>query len=145
MEYIANWLKKKQKKIAACSPTRSAQQIPLELLPRIHRLIVGQGLVIQGPQSITLMRIAAAQSIPVTEDVALPRIQQFLGNQRAAEAAKEDLKTLKAKAKITYMGEFSHDVAAPSAAAPAVARVTDITVPQSNADIALEKGAAGLK
>ncbi len=53
------------------------------------------------------MRLAGAQSAPVSEEAALPRIQQFLGNQRAAEAAKQELKTLKANAKITYMGEFA--------------------------------------
>ena len=53
------------------------------------------------------MRLAGAQSAPVSEEVALPRIQQFLANQRAAETAKQELKTLKANAKITYMGEFA--------------------------------------
>ncbi len=107
MEEIANWLKGKGIKFAAGSASRSAEQIPLELLPKIHPLKTGQGLVLEGPQTITVMRLAGAQSAPVSEEVALPRIQQFLSNQRAAEAAKQELKTLKANAKITYMGEFA--------------------------------------
>jgi EpsD family peptidyl-prolyl cis-trans isomerase len=151
MEDIANWLKDKGIKFAGGSATRPAEQIPLELLPKIHPLKVGQGLLMENPQSITLMRLAASQSVPISEPVALPRIQQFLGNQRASEAAKQEFKALKAKAKITYMGEFANtDVtaasqAATTPAAPAAGRATDAGAPKSTADIAVEKGVAGLK
>ena len=147
MEDIAKWLKGKEIKFAAGSATRSAEQIPLELLPKIHPLKPGQGLVIQGPQSITLMRIAASQTAPVTEAAALPRIQQFLGNQRAAEAAMEEIKALKAKAKITYMGEFADSdksAADDMRSTPAVASA-DGSASKSPVDLTLEKGAAGLK
>lgn len=149
MEDIANWLKSKQIKFAVGSATRSAEQIPLELLPKIHPLKPGQGLVMQGPQAITLMRIAASQPAPMGEAAALPRIQQFLGNQRAAEAAKEELKALKAQAKITYMGEFAESdrnaARGPGSADQPVASAKDGRTPKAAADIALEKGAAGLK
>ncbi|MEO8992421.1 MAG: EpsD family peptidyl-prolyl cis-trans isomerase [Nitrosospira sp.] len=142
MESIANWLKDKEIKFGAGSATRSAEQIPLELLPKIHPLKVGDGLIIQGPQSITVMRLAAAQSVPIPEATALPRIQQFLGNQRKTEAAKQELKGLKEKAKITYMGGFSETdtgMASQSAGAPSVSAV------KSDSDIGIEKGVAGLK
>lgn len=145
MEDIANWLKGKEIKYASGSATRSAEQIPLELLPKIHPLKPGQGLVIQGPQSITLMRIAASQSAPVTEAAALPRIQQFLGNQRAAEAAREELEALKARAKITYMGEFAESERNAAAPPQAVVSTSNARAAKSNTDIALEKGASGLK
>ncbi|MDN5752374.1 MAG: EpsD family peptidyl-prolyl cis-trans isomerase [Nitrosospira sp.] len=156
MEDIATWLKGKGIKFAGGTATRPAEQIPLELLPKIHPLKVGQGLVIENPQSITLMRLAAAQSVPISEAVALPRIQRFLGNQRASEAARQELKGLKAKANITYMGEFANadpSAAPPVAAAPAptapaaqaVGRATDAGESKSAADIAVEKGVAGLK
>lgn len=148
MEDIANWLKSKEIKFAAGSATRSAEQIPLELLPKIHPLKVGQGLVIQGPQSITLMRVAASQSVPVTEAAALPRIQQFLGNQQSAEAARRELKSLKEKAQITYMGEFA-DMEKGVASKPAAVSITatnpDKSQQKSETDVMLERGAAGLK
>ena len=50
MENIAQWLKGKDIKFAAGTATRSAEQIPLELLPKIHPLKVGQGLILQSPQ-----------------------------------------------------------------------------------------------
>lgn len=148
MEDIASWLKGKDIKFAGGSATRPAEQIPLELLPKIHPLKVGQSLVLESPQSITLMRLAAAQSVPVAEAAALPRIQQFLGNQRASEAAKQEFKALKAKAKITYMGEFADtDNSAASQAASGIAtpNIADARATKSSGDIAVEKGVAGLK
>lgn len=152
MEDIANWLKGKEIKFVAGSATRSAEQIPLELLPKIHPLKVGQGLILQSPQSITVMRLAASQSVPVSEETALPRIQQFLGNQRAAEAAKQEFKTLKAKAKITYMGEFADagtNAAAQPAATASERSANNGSAPKSSAsaaaDAAIEKGVVGLK
>ncbi|MEO6824259.1 MAG: EpsD family peptidyl-prolyl cis-trans isomerase [Nitrosospira sp.] len=148
MEDIATWLKGKDIKFAAGGATRSAEQIPLELLPKIHPLKVGQGLILQGPQSITIMRLAASQSVPVSEEIALPRIQQFLGNQRASEAAKQEFKVLKAKAKITYMGDFAdtaNSATSQTPTSPAVARATDTGTPKSTADVAVEKGVAGLR
>jgi hypothetical protein len=147
MEDIANWLKGKGIKFAGGSATRPAEQIPLELLPKIHPLKVGQGLLMEGPQSITVMRLAASQSVPISEDVALPRIQQFLGNQRTAEAAKQELKALKAKAKITYMGEFSDtggSATSQAATVPTAAPAAD-AVASKTVDTAVEKGVAGLK
>ena len=92
------------------------------------------------------MRLGAAQSVPVSEEAAIPRIQQFLGNQRAAEAAKQEFKELKAKANITYMGEFADKgVAAQNAPVPAVAQATDVGARKSGADINVENGVAGLQ
>ena len=147
MEEIANWLKGKGIKFAAGSASRSAEQIPLELLPKIHPLKSGQGLVLEGPQTITVMRLAGAQSAPVSEEVALPRIQQFLSNQRAAEAAKQELKTLKANAKITYMGEFAESDGSQAVAGSSRPGATDpgVATPASSTGAAVERGMAGLK
>jgi 23S rRNA-/tRNA-specific pseudouridylate synthase len=85
------------------------------------------------------MRVVASQAAPIPEAVAIPRVQQFLGNQLAGEAATTELKKLKAKAKITYQGEFADaagNVSTPAVTAPAA------SAPKANA---IEKGAAGLK
>lgn len=152
LEEIANWLKSKDVKFSGGSATRPAEQIPLELLPKIHPLKVGQGLMVEGPQSVTVMRLAAAQSAPVSEEIALPRIQQFLGNQRATEAAKEEIKALKANAKITYMGEFANastDNAELKGAPPIPNTNADgsdaSAATRTSDDVILSKGVSGLK
>lgn len=148
MEDIAIWLKSKDIKFTGGSATRPAEQIPLDLLPKVHALKDGQGLLLENPQTITVMRLAASQSAPVTEAVAIPRVQQFLGNQRAGEAAASDLKQLKSAAKITYMGEFAESAAAPATPeTPAKAPVKTPAPAAENkpANTNLEKGVAGLK
>ncbi|PTR15085.1 MULTISPECIES: EpsD family peptidyl-prolyl cis-trans isomerase [unclassified Nitrosospira] len=147
MEEIANWLKGRGIKFAAGSATRSAEQIPLELLPKIHPLKAGQSLVLEGPQTVTVMRLAGAQSAPVSEEAALPRIQQFLGNQRAAEMAKQEFKTLKANAKITYMGEFAGSDTPQTAAGPQATEAKDpgMATRASTPGGSVERGVAGLK
>ena len=146
MDEIANWLKGRGIKFTGGAATRPAEQIPLELLPKIHALKDGQGLVINSPQTLTVMRLVASQSAPVPEAAALPRIQQYLGNQRAGEVAAAELKQLKAKAKIAYVGEFAEGAAttpAPEAQKTTPVATENTTKPKD--DASLEKGVAGLK
>jgi EpsD family peptidyl-prolyl cis-trans isomerase len=140
---VAAWLKGRNIKFAANSATRPAEQLPLELLARVQPLKDGQSLLVQSPQALTLLRIAGSQSAPVTEAAALPRIEQFLTNQRAGEAVAANIKQLRKDTPITYMGEFAKPQAAASApAAPPTAAASAAVDP---ARLAIEKGIAGLK
>ena len=142
---VANWLKSKGIKFDGGSATRAAEQIPLERLGQIHAMKDGQSLVMESPQAITLIRLASSQSSPVAEAAALPRIEQFLTNQRAAEAVAAHIKQLRAAAKISYMGEFARNDAGTAATpAPAVASPAPVA-PATDAKTAIEKGVAGLK
>lgn len=141
LEEAANLLKGKNIQFGGGSATRAAEQIPLEVLPRIHALKDGQSTLIETPQTITLLRVVSSQSAPVAQDAALPRIEQFLVNQRASEAVAANLKQLRANTKITYMGEFANAPATPAASAdPAPA--APATAPAKST---IEKGVAGLK
>jgi EpsD family peptidyl-prolyl cis-trans isomerase len=144
LEEIAAWLKAKDIKFGGNSATRAAEQIPLALLAQIQKLKDGQTAAIQGPEGLTLLRIVSSQSAPVAQTVALPRIEQFLSNQRANEAVASNMKQLRTDAKITYMGEFAKSDAAAgtkSAATPAASASAAV----DPAKAALEKGVAGLK
>ena len=118
MEEVANYLKGRDIKFGGGAATRAAEQIPLELLTKVHALKDGQSMVVQNPQGFNVVRVAASQTAPVPEANALPRIEQFLSNQRGAEAVSKAIKDLRAKASVTYMGDF---VGGPSAAASAAA------------------------
>jgi EpsD family peptidyl-prolyl cis-trans isomerase len=121
----------------AGSATRAAEQIPLEVLAKLHTLKDGQSVVIEAAQgSATLVQVVASQAAPVTDAVALPRVEQFLSNQRAGEAIAADIKRLRGATSVTYMGEFTQPVAAAASPAAALAK----TEPS-----AIDKGVAGLK
>lgn len=138
IEDAAAWLKAKDISFGGGSATRAAEQIPLELLAKVHALKDGQSTLLETPQSITLLRVAASQLAPIDAATAMPRIEQFLTNQRASESVAAKLKQLRANATITYMGEFANaQNQAPAAAAKPTAG--------AQANTALEKGVAGLK
>lgn len=154
MDDVARLLRSKDVKFGGGGATRPAEQIPLELLPKIHALKDGQGLVIENGDGFTAMRLVASQSQPVPIEQALPRIQQFLANQRAGEHVTKEMKALRDKAQITYVGDFANDAkpATAPAAAPA-AKPAEAAAPASPAPAApasadtkaLEKGVKGLK
>ena len=156
MEEVGNYLKGRDIKFGGGAATRAAEQIPLELLTKVHALKDGQSMVVQNPQGFNVVRVAASQTAPVPEANALPRIEQFLANQRGAEAVSKAVKDLRAKATITYMGDFAGGpgvaapapaaAAAPAAPAPATAAAPAAAAPAAGANQSvIEKGVAKLK
>jgi EpsD family peptidyl-prolyl cis-trans isomerase len=146
MEEIAGWLKSKNIPARGNAGARAAEQLPLELLPKLAQMKDGQTALIDGPQQAFIMRVLASQSAPVDEATAKPRIQQFLQNQRSTKAVNEEMKKLKDAAKIELVGDFAKPAEAPAAKveAPAAAPAPAASA-EKPAATAIEKGVAGLK
>ena len=125
IEEVASWLKEKGIVFSGNGGTRSAEQIPLEVLPQLHAFKDGQIGLIEAKDAYLVMRLVASRSQPVTEEQALPTIKAFLSNQRGAEAIKREKDALKAKAKIEYFGEFAGGEAAFKAKAQAEAKAAE--------------------
>ncbi len=156
MEEMATWLKGRNVRFGSNSATRAAEQIPLELLETVAALQDGQTTVITNPQGFTILRVASSQSAPVTEAAALPRIEQFLANQRGAEAVSKAIKDLRSKTTVTYIGDFAPGVdgaakseqpAGAITAEPAAAARAPAAAPRVNEKTKsdIEKGVAGMK
>lgn len=157
MEEIANWLKTRNLQAKGGSSTRPAEQIPLEVLPRIAAMKDGQTAIIDTPQVMIVLRLAASQSAPVDENASKPVIEQYLLTQSKNKAVAAEMKKLKETAKIELVGDFAKPAATPTAlpvaAAPTNAPVagTKEAPAAAGADTkqaagnALEKGVAGLK
>lgn len=86
---------------------RAAEQISLELLPRLNRLQAGQGAVIGNGKVMSLVYVKSYQQAPVSREAAAPRIAQFLTNQNLSQNVSEVVKNLRSKAKIDYVGDFA--------------------------------------
>lgn len=138
MEEIGNWLKEQKIEFAANAGNRSAEQIPLEMLPRLHTFKDGQIGVIEGADAIVIMRVLASRLQTVTEAQALPKIKLFLSNQRNTEAVKRMRDEMKAKAKIEYFGEFAGGEAALKAKAEADAKAAAEAAQQAKAKAAAD-------
>lgn len=111
IQEIANWLKSQDVKFTANRGVRAAEQIPLELLPKLQASKDGDLLVMDSGNLLYIFRVVATKEMPVDEITASPRIQQFLFNRRVSEAIVSEQKRLKEKAEIQYLGEFSQGVA----------------------------------
>ncbi|NVO05790.1 MAG: peptidyl-prolyl cis-trans isomerase, EpsD family [Rhodoferax sp.] len=146
MEAVTAWLKSRQISASPVSASRAAEQIPLDLLPRLHALKDGQDLVFTAPGAVTFLRLVGSRTEPVAEAAALPRIAQFLGTQRTVDAITAHIKELRSKTSVVYLGAFAEPLPAAAATAPA-ATAAPATPAASPAKVSstLEKGVAGLK
>jgi EpsD family peptidyl-prolyl cis-trans isomerase len=143
MQDIANALKAANIRFGANAGVRSAEQLPLATLGRLHEAKDGQTLLIESPQGAMVVQVVASQEQPVAESEALPKIEQFLANQRAGEVVANDMKKLRAQAKIEMVNEAAAAKPAP-AAAPAAAPAPAPTAGAMD-DKNVAKGVAGLK
>lgn len=141
---LAQWLKSRGIPFSANVSTKPAEQIPLELLGRFHQLKDGQSAVVPTANALLIVQLAASQTLPLDERQATPFIEQYLLNQRKATLAEQEVKALRAKARIEYVGEFARKSEDGQAAAQAAAAGG-----RSPAEVAgqphMDKGVAGLK
>lgn len=151
MDELVKYLRDQGIQYNANSGVKAAEQLPLEILPRFQELKDGQTALIPTPAGLTLVHIAASQVRPLDESSAKPFIEQYLSNQKRNELAAAEIKQLREKAKIEYVGEFAGTAPA-AVAAPGSTHQPEPSVapaapaPENKAaDKALEKGISGLR
>jgi EpsD family peptidyl-prolyl cis-trans isomerase len=160
---FVNFLKANEFKYAGNQAVRPAEQLPLASLPTFAQLKPGQTIFNRTPNGVQIIILAAARSQPVDEQRARPAIEQFLLNERKRKVVEDDLKALRASAKVEYVGDYvktAAEKAASQAAAlevkPSVSPLTadpasapEPIVPVRPASVpsgvALDKGILGLK
>jgi EpsD family peptidyl-prolyl cis-trans isomerase len=148
VEEVAEWLRSRGVSFGGGTATRSAEQLPLDLLPRVHALKDGQSLLVESDEGATYVRLVASRQAPVSEEAAMPGITQFLGNRVAAQTMSNEIKRLRAATTITYVGEFDQAVAqTPTPAAAAAPATNSVAAPAGGDEdkSVLERGLQGLK
>lgn len=102
---------------------RAAEQLPLASLDALSKLQDGQALVVPTPTGAQVAVLAGSRMQPVTEEQARPAIEQFLLNERRRKLVEDEVKAMRAAAKIEYVGKFAGGpgaaASAPAAASPA--------------------------
>lgn len=142
------WLKAEKYPVQASQGVKPAEQLPQALLPKLAEMPDGQAMVVNTPEGLLVIVLAGSQEQPVTLEQAKPAIARLLQSEARQKAAKAELDSLKAAAKIEYVGEFADagkEVAAPAEqpAAPAAPAAAP-AAPAADAD-AISKGVSGLK
>jgi len=147
MQDIANWLKTNGTKFDANNYTSGAEQLSLELLPKIAKLSDGQTTVIEAGQAIHVINLAKSKDAPVDFATAGPQIKQFLGSETSKQLVSAEIKKLRDSAKVEYLGDFAPDKAKDSAVPAPTAEAKPADPAQTKASDAesIAKGAAGLK
>jgi EpsD family peptidyl-prolyl cis-trans isomerase len=130
---FAAWLKAEDYEVKAAQSVKAAEQLPLEMLPKIAQMPEGQAMVANAPDGMLVVVVAGSQAQPVTLDQAKPAIARVLQTEARQKAAKSELDSLKAAAKIQYVGEF----------ADAGKEVAALAAPEANQASAKIDSAAG--
>ena len=118
-------LKQKNINFAGNMTTKAAEQLPLELVPKFNQMKNGQITVIPGDQNFVMVQLIESRAAPIELAAATPVIERFLSNQRRGELAANEVKQLRAEAKIEYMGDFAKDKEVLAAEAKAAAEARD--------------------
>lgn len=104
---IATWLKDKNYPFSANSNVRSAEQLPLDFLKKLQPLKDGDLIALSNDRSVSIVHVAASQTMPITREKAAPIIEQYFLNQSKAALAKKEMAALNDKANIEFIGTFA--------------------------------------
>ncbi|MDP2110792.1 MAG: EpsD family peptidyl-prolyl cis-trans isomerase [Thiobacillus sp.] len=138
LEDFATWLKAENLPVKSAQGVKTAEQLPLQMLTQLAKMPDGQAMVVNAPDGLMVIVLADSQMQPVTLEQVKPAIARLLQTQARQKVAKAEMDTLKAAAKIEYMGEFADAGKEAAAAAPA----EPAAAPDADA---ISKGVSGLK
>ncbi len=104
---VAAWLKEKNYPFSANSNVRAAEQLPLDFLKKLQPLQDGDLIAVSNNASVSIVHLAASQTMPITREKATPVIEQYFLNQNKAALAKKEMAALNEKANIEFIGAFA--------------------------------------
>lgn len=108
------WLKTQNLPFHAAVTVRSAEQVPLAMLPAMDRMKNGQAIIGKSGANLTVLVLLAKQEQPLTLVQAKGLIEHYLVNRDRQKIVRHTLRNLRATAKIKYFGAFADAKAAPA-------------------------------
>lgn len=103
---------------------RPAEQLPANVLDGLAKMKDGQMVLLPAPSGALVILLVGSRSEPLDEARAKPAIEQFLLNEAKRKLVEADLKALRTKAKIEYVGKFAEAAASAAGVEPAPASAT---------------------
>jgi len=98
-------------------------------------------MLVPNPTGVQVVLLAGSRSQPVNEEQARPAIEQYLLNDRKRKLVEDDVKAMRAAAKVEYLGKFAAPAAsAPAVAAPVAPAATPASAGLSSSDISKGMG-----
>jgi EpsD family peptidyl-prolyl cis-trans isomerase len=137
-EFI-EYLKTNDFRFSGNQAVRAAEQLPLNSLETFARMKDGQAMLVPGANGVQVIVLAGSRLQPIGEEQARPAIEQFILNERRRKLIEDDVKALRAGAKIEYVGKFAEQsqAGAPAAAsaAPALPAVMPAPAPSASGSV----------
>lgn len=103
---VARWLTSQNIPFTTDVSTRAAERIPLGMLRQLSRMNDGQITVYVAPDSVSVVQLMQSQPVPLTKAQARPVIERFLKTRKRMDLIAAELKRLRKKANIEYVGDF---------------------------------------
>ncbi len=127
---FVEYLKAHDYHFAGNQAVRAAEQLPLNSLDAFAQMKDGQAMVVPAKSGVQVVVLAGSRSQPVTLEQARPVIEQYLLNERKRKLVEDKLKSLRAAAKIEYVGKFAELAAsAPAAGATPAPEMAPAAMP----------------
>ncbi|AZN36861.1 EpsD family peptidyl-prolyl cis-trans isomerase [Iodobacter ciconiae] len=111
---------------------RTAEQLPLALLPKFSAMKSGDIITMPEGDKVVLLLLKDSVLAPVAKENASPLIQRYLQNDKVQVEAKLKMKSLRDAAKVTYTQKF-------------VEQAPDASSPVATTDDGIKAGLKGLK
>jgi len=108
---FVDYLKSSEIRFSGNQAVRAAEQLPLQNLDAFARMQDGQAMVVPSPSGLQVLVLAGSRLQPVSEEQARPAIEQFILNERRRKLVEDDVKALRAAARIEYVGKFAEKAA----------------------------------
>ena len=106
LDEIAVWLNSRHLPFSVEISSRPAEQIPINVLSRMFVMHEGQMMVVPTSRGASVVQLLTSEAAPLSEQQAVPIIERYLLGRKRLEFAEAEVRRLRGKAKILYVGEF---------------------------------------
>jgi EpsD family peptidyl-prolyl cis-trans isomerase len=103
---VADWLRARNVAFYLGANTKLPEQIPEAFLPKLAAMQDGDMQVWQAGERVSVIQLVQSESVPLSEDDALPMIEKYLLANNRLEALTTTLKSLRERAAIDYVIDF---------------------------------------
>jgi EpsD family peptidyl-prolyl cis-trans isomerase len=107
MSQLALWLQAHDVKFQTNLSVQAAEQLPSELVGKIHQMKEGDLLVVPRGNALVVTQLDRSQRVPLGEEQATLYIEQILQHRKRLDLSSETLSRLRTSAKLEYLGEFA--------------------------------------
>lgn len=104
---VGEWLTKNGYKFTANANVRPAEQLPMQLLPRLQQMKNGEVVLVPSDHALNIVLLVDSQDQSVSREQASPPIEQYFLNLDKSKITQSTLENIRKEAKVEYLGDFA--------------------------------------